>query len=315
MEFKYEEKSSKAGIYKITNTKNGRIYIGSTARFKRRGPQHASSLASNSHRNKFLQYDYNKCGVSVFIFEIVEVVDATSKEARLIREEYWINESVKLGAVLYNSNLTPTKENKVWAHSPEQARKNKSIAATGRHHTEASKQKNRDKKKLYLESDEGKAFVARESERRRGKSYEEQYGTERAAEIKNKIREDKLIVMNRPEVKENLRKQLTGKSYEERFGAVQAAEINKKKSLIRKGKYTGTDSPNMKTVENIQLLSPSGDIFTKVEGIKIFALAHGLTPNTFSELLAGKHKTHKGWRLIKNTGHHETHNQTVKATY
>ena len=106
--------------------------------------------------------------------------------------------------------------------------------------------------------------------------------------------------MNRPAVKENLRKQLTGKSYEERFGAVQAAEINKKKSLARKGKYTGTDSPNMKTVENIQLLSPSGEIFTRIDGIKIFALAHGLTPNTFSELLAGKRKTHKGWRLVND---------------
>lgn len=300
MEFKYEEKSLKPGIYKLTNVKNGRVYFGSTARFKRRWKQHDSTLEKNKHSNKFLQADYNKCGTEAFVFEVVEVMEDSIKAERLVREEYWIHENIKIGVKLYNSNLTPTKENKVWSHNPEKTREKQSRAMTGRRHTEASKQKNRDKKKLYLASDEGKAFVAREKERRSGKSYEEQYGVERAAEIKKKIRDDKLIVMNRPEVKENLRKQLTGKSFIERFGAEHASEILRKKSLARKGKYTGTDSPHMKTVENIQLLSPAGELFTKVEGIKIFALEHELIPNKLSELLAGKRKTHKGWRLINN---------------
>ena len=107
--------------------------------------------------------------------------------------------------------------------------------------------------------------------------------------------------MNRPEVKENLRKQLIGATNVKRYGIEKAKLVKEKMSLARKGRYSGMDSPNLKTIENIQLLSPAGELFTKVEGIKIFALEHELAPNKLSELLAGKRKIHKGWRLINNT--------------
>lgn len=285
MLFYYNECSKTPCIYEIRNTHTNRKYIGQTSEPKNRWIRgHKESLMRGVHNNKFLQSDFNKCfkelGHTDFLeFHVLEAMPQSSTIMRDLREVYWIKNQKKI-CELYN--LTNG-----GGGSPP--------------HSAYSKQKNSDIKKAYYQSEEGKAFMAREAERRRGKSYEEQYGHERAAEIKQKIREDKLIVMNRPEVKENLRKQLTGKSFTERFGAEHAAEINKKKSLARKGKYTGIDSPHMKTIENIQLLSPVGELFTKVEGIKIFALAHGLTPNTFSELLAGKRKTHKGWRLINNT--------------
>lgn len=285
MLFYYNEFSNLPCIYEIRNTYTNRKYIGQTIKLKRRWNRgHKESLVRGVHNNKFLQSDFNKCfkelGHTDFLeFHILEELLNMSPEIRAERELYWIKTQTQ-SYELYNA-----------------------IQELDCHYAmnDETKKKVSDSKKAYCQSEEGKAFISREAERRRGKSYEEQYGPERAAEIKNKIREDKLIAMNRPEVKENLRKQLTGKSFTERFGAEHAAEINKKKSLARKGKYTGTDSPNMKTIENIQLLSPSGELFTKVEGIKIFALAHGLTPNTFSELLAGKRKTHKGWRLINNT--------------
>ena len=133
---------------------------------------------------------------------------------------------------------------------------------------------------------------------RKGKTYEEQYGFERAAEVREKIRENKLVEMNKPEVKENLRQQLRGKTNVERYGEDKAEEVKRKQSIARKGKYTGVESSRFKMVEGICLRSPDGVEYTSVEGIKEFAEVHGLSRNHLSELLAGKRKTHHGWQLV-----------------
>ena len=285
MLFYYNECSKIPCIYEIRNTHTGRKYIGQTCEPKNRWHRgHKESLVRGVHNNKFLQSDFNKCfkelGHTDFLeFHILEALPQSSAFMRDLREVYWIKNQKKI-CELYN--LT-------------------NGGGGGTLHCADSIKKISDAKKAYYQSEEGKAFIAREAERRRGKSYEEQYGPERAAEIKQKIREDKLIVMNQPKVKENLRKQLTGTTNVKRYGTEKALLVKEKMSLSRKGKYTGTDSPNMKTVENIQLLSPSGELFTKVEGIKEFSELYGLSRNHFSELLAGKRKTHKGWRLINNT--------------
>ena len=91
MEFRYEGKSLKAGIYKITNTQNGRIYIGSAKEFKRRWKQHFKSLETNKHHNKFLQADFVKCGEQAFLFEVLEVVEGT-REERLAKEEVYLKQ-------------------------------------------------------------------------------------------------------------------------------------------------------------------------------------------------------------------------------
>jgi group I intron endonuclease len=91
MKLFYRTHSEKAGIYKITNTKNGRIYIGSTSSFTKRGTAHKHTLEAKTHTNTFLQNDFNLCGSECFIFEIVEVVAGT-KEERLTREQFYIDQ-------------------------------------------------------------------------------------------------------------------------------------------------------------------------------------------------------------------------------
>lgn len=44
-----------SGIYKITNTKTGKIYIGSAVDLRRRLYAHLKSLRRNSHDNTYLQ--------------------------------------------------------------------------------------------------------------------------------------------------------------------------------------------------------------------------------------------------------------------
>ena len=285
MLFYYNEHPELPCIYEIRNTHTDRKYIGQTIKLRRRWTRgHKESLLRNAHGNKYLQNDFNKCfkeleHTDFLEFRVLEELSSILPEIRAERELYWIKTQAQF-CELYNAILELDCH---YAMSSE------------------TKKKVSDAKKTYCQTEEGKAFIVREAERRRGKSYEEQYGPERAAEIKQKIREDKLVVMNRPEVKENLRKQLIGATNVKRYGIEKAKLVKEKMSLARKGRYSGMDSPNLKTIENIQLLSPAGELFTKVEGIKIFALEHELAPNKLSELLAGKRKTHKGWRLINNT--------------
>ena len=48
----------KIGIYKITNLKNGKFYIGSSKDMDRRWYEHINELNKNIHINKKLNYIY-----------------------------------------------------------------------------------------------------------------------------------------------------------------------------------------------------------------------------------------------------------------
>jgi len=91
----YKETPIQSGVYKITNTTNNKIYIGSTNNLKRlNGVQFM--LKMSNHTNKALQEDWNKFGESAFEIEILEVLkkkeegffDAKRELAKL--EEQWI---------------------------------------------------------------------------------------------------------------------------------------------------------------------------------------------------------------------------------
>lgn len=62
-------------VYKIVNTVNGRVYIGSSTNGKYRITGHKSCLRKNSHPNKLLQEDYNMFGELSFEFVIIKTID------------------------------------------------------------------------------------------------------------------------------------------------------------------------------------------------------------------------------------------------
>jgi group I intron endonuclease len=90
MKFIFFDKANFGGVYKLTNIQNGRIYIGSTSRFKDRARAHSNDLIANRHLNKFMQNDFNKCGTDAFLFEVIEVVEG-NKEQRLAKEQVYID--------------------------------------------------------------------------------------------------------------------------------------------------------------------------------------------------------------------------------
>lgn len=94
------------GIYRIRNTLNGCVYIGSTNDFAKRKKQHFAELQSGRHVNKRLQTEYNQYGSDKFVFDIIEYTLAST---RLKREQYWINHYKQHGKI-YNTGTANTRE-------------------------------------------------------------------------------------------------------------------------------------------------------------------------------------------------------------
>lgn len=63
------------GIYCITNTANGKKYIGQSVDIEKRFKRHKYGLMNNKHFNKHLQCAWNKYGPDAFTFEIIQICD------------------------------------------------------------------------------------------------------------------------------------------------------------------------------------------------------------------------------------------------
>lgn len=79
---------SVSGIYKITNTANGKIYVGSSVNIMDRWNRHKSQLRNNIHKNGRLQNAWNKYGADCFYISVIEQCFVF---ALIFREQYYIN--------------------------------------------------------------------------------------------------------------------------------------------------------------------------------------------------------------------------------
>jgi group I intron endonuclease len=79
----------KMGIYKITNTRNGKFYIGSSKDINRRWWEHKNDLNKKTHINAKLQNAWNFYGENQFKFEIVEEI--MDDKLLLEREQHYLN--------------------------------------------------------------------------------------------------------------------------------------------------------------------------------------------------------------------------------
>jgi len=64
-------KNKKCGIYRILNTLNKKVYIGSSSNIPKRFSTHKSELKKNKHMNVHLQRSWNIHGESHFKFEVL----------------------------------------------------------------------------------------------------------------------------------------------------------------------------------------------------------------------------------------------------
>jgi group I intron endonuclease len=94
------------GIYKITNNKNGKVYIGSSVNIESRKYKHFWMLNNNIHDNTHLQNSYNKDDKNLFVFEIIEYCPV---ESLINRENYHIDK-YKSNESAYGYNMATVNE-------------------------------------------------------------------------------------------------------------------------------------------------------------------------------------------------------------
>lgn len=100
------------GVYKIENTENHKVYIGSSKNIYDRWKQHLRKLKKNKHHSFKLQSEYNMANdKTIFDFEIVVVV----KEYKLLKpiEELCIN---KFNSYYNGYNCCEKADNPKYAH-------------------------------------------------------------------------------------------------------------------------------------------------------------------------------------------------------
>lgn len=78
------------GIYAITHTASGRVYVGSAINATRRWCRHRKDLDRGTHHCARLQEAWTEAGADAFAFSILEAVPLASD--LLAREQWWINE-------------------------------------------------------------------------------------------------------------------------------------------------------------------------------------------------------------------------------
>lgn len=95
---------SLAGIYKITNTITGKVYVGQSQNVYERRREHFVALRHNKHENKLMQHDWNTNNRG-FRFDVIEFIPISKLNER---EKYWIEkyDSINSG---YNQGWVPYK--------------------------------------------------------------------------------------------------------------------------------------------------------------------------------------------------------------
>jgi len=202
------------GIYKISNSKNGKFYIGSSKDLKYRWEQHLWMLKNNRHDNIHLQRAWNKDGSEAFSIELVEAVEDVDKLFEV--EQGWLDR-LDYGLV-YNMNRAA--QGRRGVPMSEEHKAKISAALKGRVMSEAQKKLLSEIKKARPMSDDQKKLM---SDARRG-----QPGHKKSEEEKRKISESLKGRIMSEATKEKLRIANTGK--------VATEETKQKLSKANKGR-------------------------------------------------------------------------------
>lgn len=126
------------GIYLISNTTNGKVYVGSSVHIKNRWKTHKWSLVHDVHANKHLQRAWNKYGADAFVFSIIE--ECSVDEIGEKEEQYIVKYDACNRKKGYNNDSICEGRRIVSAET----RRKIGEAKRGTRHTEESKQKIRD---------------------------------------------------------------------------------------------------------------------------------------------------------------------------
>lgn len=287
----YEGHSCDGGVYRILNSVNGRYYYGSAKQFKERWFRHIYSLKTQKHHNRFLQSDVNKCGLHSLVFEVVEVVEDGSKETRLEREEYYLNLFHDKQDACYNFDKKPNKqERSCSSRNPEETRRKISEASKKnwsdperRDRQSKAIQKALSDPEVQERTQEGRVRSWSDNEERRKKRSEDSKKMMTDPEHKDRIVAN--LKKHQPKGRETYKKRIR-EDQELRCRMQEVGRRNiAKRNATQPVKVYGT------------LVAPDGTVHENVSHIPTFAKEHGLIKTALYQLLIGRVKSHKGWKL------------------
>ena len=76
----YKETPRPMGIYRVRNTRNGKILLGSSVDLPSMLNRQRAQLAMGAHANRGLQKDWNEMGAEAFEFEVVDTLEPPDRE-------------------------------------------------------------------------------------------------------------------------------------------------------------------------------------------------------------------------------------------
>lgn len=291
MEFKYEGKSKSAGIYKITNTQNGRVYIGSAKCFQVRWTQHKYSLEKRKHSNKFLQADYLKCGTEAFVFEVLEVVEG-AREERLEREEAFLKERFDGGKQCYNlCNQAISRE----GYGDKKQRKTRSDKGSGKQAKYIPVPHPR-KKQVPWNKGKTECYSEETLQKMRQVHSGKKQSSETVRKRVEKVEGQKRTAGQRERISKGLRGKTLGRKM---TAACRAALLlaNTGRGMSQKTQEALVASRNQ--TYDIVLISPDGEKFGPIVNLSQFCREHRLERSLLAKVINGNRRHHKGWKLTK----------------
>ena len=182
-------------VYKIENTENGKIYIGSTNNYQKRKRKHKRKLRKFDHYNNHLQRSWNKYGSRNFEFSILEIVK--EEKDLLDCEQYYLDKlepeyNIASNAIAPMRGKSHSKEAKKII-SKKQSGENNNMY--GKHHCEEAKRKMSEATKGGERSEKTKEKISKTlkdkekiNKRLSGKSHP-MYGKHHSKKTKRKMSE------------------------------------------------------------------------------------------------------------------------------
>lgn len=268
------------GVYKITNTKNGHIYIGQSANIEQRFIRHRWELKHNRHTNLYLQRDWNTYGPEVFTYSVIEECD---DDQRLLRESYWISYYGGItGMILYNMLSSED------GHIEETRLRISNTLVTRYQHMDHPT-----KGRVVSQEERIRMSTSRRGRKHSAETIEKirqgNLGKHLSEETKEKLRQSRLGKPG-PTLGKPLSDEHKAKLREARLGKKMSAEFCKQQSerqFNRPGRY-------------IIQMSKSGDYISVYDSLAKANRATGINTACICETCRGKQKSAGGfvWRYI-----------------
>jgi hypothetical protein len=83
----YKDNPPAAGVFQITNTQNGKIFIGKGMNVHGILNSQQAQLKFGFHRNADLQQDYNRHGMEKFDFKVLDQLEMSNKTSQEMQED------------------------------------------------------------------------------------------------------------------------------------------------------------------------------------------------------------------------------------